>query len=88
MSPRISPSTKRSKKGKHKLLLDRVTAVQRRYWRVPELAAELGISPHTVWKWIREGLLPSVRIGGAILLERDQVTRLIEERYTRNVVKV
>jgi hypothetical protein len=85
-----TPAAKRPprKPYKHKLIPGRLGAVQRRYSRVPEFAAELGLSPHTVWLWVRKGLIPSVKIGGAILLDTAVVQRLIEERYTREVVKV
>lgn len=45
------------------------------YLSVKEAAAELGVSPSTIWRWIEAGRLPAQRIGPKIIrLRRDDVS--------------
>ncbi len=37
----------------------------------------LGIHERTVWRWLREGRLERVKVGGATLIPADEVERLI-----------
>ena len=47
------------------------------YLRAPEIAALLGLSVRTVRRWIEDGTLPSLKLGGARLVaEADLLTRL------------
>ena len=43
-----------------------------------EGAARLARSPHTLRRWVREGLLPYVRIRGRIAFDAAEVARFIE----------
>jgi excisionase family DNA binding protein len=45
---------------------------------VKETAASLGASVTSVWRWIREGELPSVKIGGRVFVPRDALRRRLE----------
>lgn len=44
---------------------------------VPQVAAELQVTPQTVRNWIESGVLPAVRIGRAFRLRRDDVDALL-----------
>ncbi len=45
------------------------------YLRAGEVSAELGVSERTVRRWIADGTLPSVKIGGARLVPRAELER-------------
>jgi excisionase family DNA binding protein len=47
------------------------------YLRAREVAELLGVSERTVRRWIAEGTLPSTRIGGARLLAKADLERLL-----------
>jgi excisionase family DNA binding protein len=52
--------------------------MEREALNVKETAASLGASVASVWKWIREGELPSVKIGGRVFVPRDALRRRLE----------
>jgi excisionase family DNA binding protein len=50
---------------------------ERGYLRAPEIAALLGLDVRTIRRWIADGTLPSVKLGGARLVaEADLLARL------------
>ncbi len=51
--------------------------VERVTYRVREVAEMLGIHERTVWRWLREGRMRSVKVGGATLVPAAEVARLI-----------
>lgn len=53
------------------------TAAPAGYLRAGAIARELGLSERTVRRWIGAGLLPSCRIGGARLVARAALARLL-----------
>ena len=46
---------------------------------VKETAAALGASVASVWRWIRERELPSVKIGGRVFVPRHALRRRLEQ---------
>lgn len=46
---------------------------------VQDVANRFGVKQPTVRKWLREGRIRGVKIGGARRFERAEVDRLIEE---------
>jgi excisionase family DNA binding protein len=49
-----------------------------------EVADELGVTPRTVLRWTRAGVLPGYRIGGrALRFRADEVDGWLEQRRTR-----
>ena len=50
---------------------------ERLAYRVREVAEMLGIHERTVSRWLREGRLKRVKLGGTTLVPADQVARLI-----------
>jgi excisionase family DNA binding protein len=53
--------------------------MEREALNVKETAASLGASVASVWKWIREGELPSVKIGGRVFVPRHALRRRLEQ---------
>jgi len=47
------------------------------YYRVREIADLFGVTIRTVRRWIADGTLPSIRIGGARLVARADLERLL-----------
>lgn len=45
--------------------------------RAGDVSVELGVSERTVRRWIADGTLPSVKIGGARLVARAELERLM-----------
>ena len=50
---------------------------ERLTYRVREVAEMLGIHERTAWRWLREGRLKRVKVGGATLIPADEVGRRI-----------
>lgn len=47
------------------------------YLSVTAAAVQLGVSPSTLWRWIKKGLLPAYRFGyRRVLLKRDDLNLL------------
>jgi excisionase family DNA binding protein len=51
-----------------------------RYLRAKEIAGQLDVSIRTVRRWISNGTLPSIRIGGVRLVAEDDLLRLLRQR--------
>ncbi len=47
------------------------------FLRAGEIARMLGLSERTIRRWIADGILPSRRLGGARLVARDELDRLL-----------
>lgn len=48
-----------------------------RHLRAAEIAASLGVSVRTVRRWIADGIVPSVKVGGARLVEEADLERIL-----------
>ncbi len=48
------------------------------YLRAGQIAAALGVSLRTVRRWIADGTLPSVKIGGVRLVAEDDLLRRLQ----------
>ena len=51
------------------------------FLRVSELAEELSVSTSTVRRWLRAGVLPSVRVGRFRLVPREALQGLVDEAH-------
>ncbi len=65
-APPLRPRTARRRQG-----------VERLAYRARDLAEALGVHERTVWRWLAEGRLEPVKVGGATLIPADQVERLV-----------
>ena len=65
-APPLRPRTARRRQG-----------VERLAYRARELAEALGVHERTVWRWIAEGRLTPVKVGGATLIPADQVAQRV-----------
>lgn len=51
-----------------------------KYMKPKEVAAEMEVSPATVVRWVREGLIPARRFGPRIIkIERTDVERMMKQ---------
>ena len=48
---------------------------------VEQAAALFGVSPRTVYRWRREGLLEGVRIGNFIVFRDEEIERFNTEQF-------
>ena len=55
-------------------------AERQRYFRAAEIAEELGVDVRTVRRWIKDGTLPSVKIGGARLVAEADLLRVLQPK--------
>ena len=46
---------------------------------VKETADFFGVSPRTVFRWIKSGKLESVKIGGVVRIKKNEIERVINE---------
>jgi excisionase family DNA binding protein len=53
-----------------------------RFQTVSEVARILRVSKMTVYRLIRQGDLPAVRVGRGFRIRQDDVDRYLESRYT------
>jgi excisionase family DNA binding protein len=56
--------------------------VDERYMTVPQLAEKLGVSRHTVYKWIRDKHLSAHKLGHEMRITESALERFLEERRT------
>ena len=56
--------------------------VEQRYITVEAIARDLDISPDLVRLWIRQTLLPAVKIGKEYRIKREDYEKFLEERRT------
>ena len=54
----------------------------REYLRVAEIAALTGMSLRTVRRWIADEILPSIKLGGARLVQKAELERLLSPLST------
>jgi excisionase family DNA binding protein len=52
---------------------------ERDVYSVPEVAARLGVDRNTAYQAIKEGQIPSIRVGHRILVPRAAFERLLEQ---------
>lgn len=55
-----------------------------RFLTIPQVAAELGVTPRTVWNWIGGGLLPTHRFVGAVRVSRADLESFIARGRNSN----
>lgn len=51
----------------------------RRYLRAADIARLMGVSVRTVRRWIVSRTLPSAKVGGARLVDKDAVQKMFSE---------
>lgn len=56
------------------------TTADAHYLTCPQAADRLDVTRVTVWRWVRDERLPSVRVGRDYLIPTDEVERLSTER--------
>jgi excisionase family DNA binding protein len=56
--------------------------VDERYMTAPEVAEKLGVSRHTVYRWIREKYLSAYKLGHEMRITESALSEFLEERRT------
>lgn len=56
------------------------------YYTPQEVADTLKVHRRSITRWIREGRLTAVRIGGQYRISKQDLERFLEERRTNRVV--
>jgi excisionase family DNA binding protein len=56
---------------------------ERDAYDLPQLAARLGISRSSVYRWAANGTIPTIRLGRRLLVPRAAVVRLLDPRSTQ-----
>ena len=51
------------------------------YFSVKEFKDRLGVSSNLIYEQLRKGVLPSVRLGGRILIPADALQQLMEKQH-------
>ena len=51
------------------------------YFSVKEFKDRLGVSSNLIYEQLRKGALPSVRLGGRILIPADALQQLMEKQH-------
>ena len=54
--------------------------MRKRKMRVSELASYLGVSRHTVYKWVQMGWVPVGRAGRALVFDMDTIEAWVNDR--------
>jgi excisionase family DNA binding protein len=57
-------------------------SVDERYMTVPQLAERLGVSRHTIYRWIREKHLSAYKLGHEMRITESALKEFLEERRT------
>jgi excisionase family DNA binding protein len=47
--------------------------IERRWLIVGQVAADLGAHKKTVYSWVGRGMLPAVRVGGSVRIDKKQL---------------
>jgi excisionase family DNA binding protein len=58
-------------------------AESRELLKVADLATDMGVTPSRVYQLLRAGVLPSVRIGGAIRVPKDAWRAWLDQQRDR-----
>ena len=74
-----SPPVTRVKAAQVRRKATRGTPIPR-LWRVSTLARHLNVSRQWIYRWIKQGRLPSYRLYGAVLLREVDIVRLLREQ--------
>ena len=52
---------------------------QRKYMSVPQLAKILGVSRVTVYKWVKDGVIPATKVGRTYVITDQIVSEVLGE---------
>ena len=53
--------------------------MEKHWLKIAEAAEHVGVSRMTVYRWIRQGKLPSHKVGGIVRVKLEDVDKLLEE---------
>ena len=57
-------------------------APERETLNLPELAVRLGVSRTSIYRWAKDGTLPTIRLGRRLLVPRAALEELLDPRST------
>ncbi|EGD51739.1 DNA binding domain protein, excisionase family [Thermoanaerobacter ethanolicus JW 200] len=50
-----------------------------KFYTVKEVAELLKVNIHTVYRWVREGRLPAIKIGDLVRIPESELNKFLEE---------
>jgi excisionase family DNA binding protein len=59
-----------------------IQAVPHRLMSVPQTALYLGMSPRSIWNWVYTRVIPSIKLGGSVRIDRNDLDELLLQRKT------
>lgn len=46
---------------------------------IEEAARAIGVGKSTIWRWIHDGRVKTIKLGGRTLIRREELMRLLDE---------
>lgn len=56
-------------------------STDKEFLKIPEVARILRLSRETVYQFIEDGLLPRYKLGGSVLIHKDDLLKFLNERH-------
>lgn len=59
--------------------------IEKRFLKVPEVAAYLGFSVSAIRKWVRLGRIPFCKVNGGIRFDIERINKWTEKKITQDI---
>ncbi|MEC7797836.1 MAG: helix-turn-helix domain-containing protein [Pseudomonadota bacterium] len=46
---------------------------------IEEAAQAIGVGKSTIWRWVHDGRVKTIKLGGRTLIRREELMRLLDE---------
>ncbi len=46
---------------------------------IEEAAMAIGVGKSTIWRWVHDGRVKTIKLGGRTLIRREELMRLLDE---------
>lgn len=50
--------------------------MERKFYKIKEVASMLGVHPNTIGRWIKDGIIKTTLVGDTILIPATEIERL------------
>ncbi|MGA2669819.1 MAG: helix-turn-helix domain-containing protein [Dehalococcoidia bacterium] len=51
--------------------------MEEKFWKTSEIAKMLGVTRRTIYSWIKDGKLQSIKIGGSIRIKQQDLDKFM-----------